>query len=696
MLQSQIISKQLLPRRFLGKVSSSKKSNFAFPSRYSTTAAIHRPAASAVAVAVVRNNSEKHTTPSSRYLRDRDIDRYLKDSMSQFLPHAVVRTTSQLDLELGEDDEHSGGGAMALGASWEDNLWKVEEDDDDGLIEEEVFVHTVAPAREAATPEPTTVVQPKPRHRLQHNNKQKSAMELLATFDPQNPPNISDFDSREVALESIQLWLECEAQQEAVSRYQKVIEDARTRNDFSSLSMVQRQIVQWYGPLKEAIEKRQKEFMQGTTVPSGKKFGPFLCTLPAAKLAVIVAHEAVIHSALAGIGTNRHPAVLGVTLTSMAARIGQAVEDELVVHRFLHKRAQDAQQDMKARTAATGFEADVSSVFASQREEPSLFDASNSSVEIDGFDVSVHNNTTHKWSYASSHLKNYLDEISQYQPSAKKRNVTKYAIKRARQVLERDEEWKNSEKVQLGAAMLQILLETATIEDDGRNEMAFTLEKKWVADCKMQSFIAMNDRLYKMIVKDKLESLAATTTRHKPMVVPPKLWTATKDGGYLMLKVDLMRYHGCHTQREAMRNAESSTIFDGLNVLGRVKWRINTRLLEVAQRCWQEDIPLGDIPSRTDLDIPDEPEPPIRPEKKWEKGTEEYDLGVAEYRKYRERLNKYNRARQKNMVRNNMYIVSQYRPRRAIAHLLPLIPRDTGFTISAMLRCPEAGSSRKV
>jgi hypothetical protein len=42
-------------------------------------------------------------------------------------------------------------------------------------------------------------------------------------------------------------------------------------------------------------------------------------------------------------------------------------------------------------------------------------------------------------------------------------------------------------------------------------------------------------------------------------------------------------------------NADLSTVYDGLNALGRVPWKINRRVLAVAQRCWDENIALGDV-----------------------------------------------------------------------------------------------------
>lgn len=100
--------------------------------------------------------------------------------------------------------------------------------------------------------------------------------------------------------------------------------------------------------------------------------------------------------------------------------------------------------------------------------------------------------------------------------------------------------------------------------------------------------------------------------------------------------------------------ADLSTVFDGLNVLGRVPWRINKNILDVAKRCWDDDVALGDIPSRTDFEVPEEPDRPTQPSLlEIEKGTDEYKETLAVYQKYYEARNKFNRIIQKNMVSLN-------------------------------------------
>lgn len=588
---------------------------------------------------------------------DEDVERFTADCMSQFLPNASfpVVHDSRLDLELGEVWNKTTSRANSL---W-DEEHADEEDDDDSI--EEADLTTTADAKPFKQPTPTP-------------EDQISVMQLLAKWDPQNPPRLEEYENRQRALEEFQLWLECEAQQEAVLRYQKVLDSARDRKDYSSLSIVQRQILRWFTPLQEAIHEKQKEYIDSTdheTKPSAKKFGPYICALPPAKLAVIVAHEAVIHAALHKnkSGNSRSGKV---PLVSMCKRLGIAVQEEVVVHRVLHQRFKDAQKEMKKRmqksgsSDSTGFESNISDILKSKEEKdaddttPSFISlhgledempSSQDEKQVDNKKAAKGVNITHKWTYGQSHLKSFIEEINKYRPKSKKRRNAANAVRRAKQAIAKDEEWTLSERVQLGAALFQILQEIATVLEDGNETKAFTLSKNWYQKSKLQTIVTMNDRLVKMIVSDKLQSFDATTTRHKPMIVPPRPWTAADKGGYRMLRVDLMRYHGCHTQREALHASDSSTVFDGLNALGRVKWKINKDVLKVAQQCWDEDIPLGDIPSRTDYDVPPEPERPVPLEPKPEKGTDAYNKSVAEYRKYMERLLKHYRIKQKNMVR---------------------------------------------
>ena len=354
----------------------------------------------------------------------------------------------------------------------------------------------------------------------------RSAAEMLINFDPQCPPQTD-------SLEDLELWLECEAQRESVLKYQNVIDGARERRDYASLNVVQKQILQWYPALKQAIEEEQKSYMMKTKKKKDvNRYGPFLCTLQPEKLAVIVAHESIMHTLQKGEN--------GVSLTSLALRIGSAVEAEVNVQRALHKRLEEASERNKA-LELDGLLGD------SEEESVALADTANlpHGDKEDGETIAHFE----KWMYGPSHLQRFIEEAFSLEPSKKSRIRINHANQRARRILNSEDEWGPSEKLKLGVVLLETLLENATISQNGRQEKAFSHEKRYIGDNKITGRIYLHENLYKLVAQDSFCSLEASTTRYKPMVLPPRDWVGPDDGGYSWLKVDLMRTHGSKLQK---------------------------------------------------------------------------------------------------------------------------------------------------
>ena len=129
-------------------------------------------------------------------------------------------------------------------------------------------------------------------------------------------------------------------------------------------------------------------------------------------------------------------------------------------------------------------------------------------------------------------------------------------------MLDSSESWSSSDKITLGVVLMKLLMETATVDLNGKNkrnrnngddvdygEPAFVHEKIWMNDNNLVGCIKINEDFYRMVVEDKFSSLDAFTTRHKPMVLPPRDWTSPNDGGYMVLDTDFMRTKGCQIQK---------------------------------------------------------------------------------------------------------------------------------------------------
>ena len=100
--------------------------------------------------------------------------------------------------------------------------------------------------------------------------------------------------------------------------------------------------------------------------------------------------------------------------------------------------------------------------------------------------------------------------------------------------------------------------------------------------------------------------------------------------------------------KDAIRNADLSKVFDGLNVLGQIPWKINQHVLDVACKCWDDGIVLGDIPPQVDYEVPPLPD---RMEYRDFKtmGEEEQKSQIEAFRKHKDAITKHLRFKQKNM-----------------------------------------------
>ncbi|KAK9463041.1 uncharacterized protein V1516DRAFT_671811 [Lipomyces oligophaga] len=101
--------------------------------------------------------------------------------------------------------------------------------------------------------------------------------------------------------------------------------------------------------------------------------------------------------------------------------------------------------------------------------------------------------------------------------------------------------------------------------------------------------------------------------KHLPMLVAPKPWTDQANGGYYYTQVSIMRTKGSLEQtlyiKEASRRNILGYVYEGLNVLGRTAWTINSRLFKVITKVWNSGDEFIEIPGKSNvsLKLPEEP-----------------------------------------------------------------------------------------
>ena len=395
-------------------------------------------------------------------------------------------------------------------------------------------------------------------------------------------------------------------------------------------------------------------------------YGPLLCLLPAKKIAVLLAHAALATAISDGSD--------GTKVVSLALMIAGNLEMEINVSRALRVRANERKKYLSSL-----------SVDDDGYVEESL-------VNDDGKDEE---SKVERWVYTATHLQRFMDELSD---ETKTNQVTVRPAKvrkRCREILlsegftyDGDEkrevtmsdftEWTPVEKVKLGAALIQILMDHAMYSPTpNRNktpaEPAFRYIRRRVGEDKYAGFVAVHPKLHHDAVEAEFSPSSSfvtpstlTNSRVQPMVVKPRDWTGINDGGYETVKIDFMRTRHCKTQKvsavkdsaqqiltrvviqSALQRADLSKVFDGLNVLGRIPWKINQTVLDAALKCWEDEIVVGDIPSRRDYEVPPAPEP--LPYQNWDALSDhEKDDQMDLLRKYKGTLLRHNRFKQRNM-----------------------------------------------
>lgn len=99
------------------------------------------------------------------------------------------------------------------------------------------------------------------------------------------------------------------------------------------------------------------------------------------------------------------------------------------------------------------------------------------------------------------------------------------------------------------------------------------------------------------------------TARYLPMLVPPRLWTGIVNGGYLKLRTKIMRQRDSAWQMDCVQRGEIGDIFTALNHMAEVPWVINKEVLNVVLQVWEDGGNFGDLPTRTDIPLPDQNSP---------------------------------------------------------------------------------------
>eukprot|EP00615_Pteridomonas_danica_P004085 CAMPEP_0114332208 /NCGR_PEP_ID=MMETSP0101-20121206/2927_1 /TAXON_ID=38822 ORGANISM="Pteridomonas danica, Strain PT" /NCGR_SAMPLE_ID=MMETSP0101 /ASSEMBLY_ACC=CAM_ASM_000211 /LENGTH=791 /DNA_ID=CAMNT_0001462801 /DNA_START=303 /DNA_END=2678 /DNA_ORIENTATION=- len=178
-----------------------------------------------------------------------------------------------------------------------------------------------------------------------------------------------------------------------------------------------------------------------------------------------------------------------------------------------------------------------------------------------------------------------------------KGNATRSINMRARQALENGE-WTNDIVAKFGAILIKLFLETAK-DFDGTPSFSHRLD--FISHKEKIGNIVANENIMEQLSSWEIKNIHP---KFLPMLVPPIPWDKHNRGGFLKLHAKFMRTKGSKFQTQVLTRAPLERVFEGLNSLGKLEWKINKPVLEACQEAWRLKLPLGELPPQVDFPLP--------------------------------------------------------------------------------------------
>ncbi|KAL3525808.1 hypothetical protein ACH5RR_014180 [Cinchona calisaya] len=365
-------------------------------------------------------------------------------------------------------------------------------------------------------------------------------------------------------LKRRQVKVETEAWEQAANEYKELLNDMCKNKLAPNLPYMKSLFLGWFEPLCSKIAAEQELCRLGK---SKAAYAKYFHQLPADMMSVITMHKLM---GLLMTGGEHGSA----RVVQAACLIGDAVEQEIRIHKFLEKtKKKKVNEDKKMK--------------GDENETPSV------------------NQEQEKLRRTVTNL------------------MKKQKLRAVQQIVKAQDDsrpWGPDVKAKVGSHLIELLLQTAYIQSPSDQ----------LADCPPDirpAFIHTSrtvtketksaSRRYGIIQCDPLVLKGLEkTARHMvipymPMLVPPVKWTGYDKGGHLFLPSYVMRTHGSRQQREAVKRApikQLQPVYEALDTLGSIKWRVNKRVLGVIDRIWASGGRLGGLVDRSNIPLPEQPD----------------------------------------------------------------------------------------
>eukprot|EP00012_Vannella_robusta_P013192 CAMPEP_0206208796 /NCGR_PEP_ID=MMETSP0166-20121206/16501_1 /ASSEMBLY_ACC=CAM_ASM_000260 /TAXON_ID=95228 /ORGANISM="Vannella robusta, Strain DIVA3 518/3/11/1/6" /LENGTH=973 /DNA_ID=CAMNT_0053630019 /DNA_START=211 /DNA_END=3129 /DNA_ORIENTATION=- len=174
-------------------------------------------------------------------------------------------------------------------------------------------------------------------------------------------------------------------------------------------------------------------------------------------------------------------------------------------------------------------------------------------------------------------------------------------------------EWDSTVNVKVGSSLVALLIENAKVECKGDDLFdvgdlpAFTHEI--IHSRKRQKgVIRAHEEVMAQLDPGSCEETLSSSYHAKlmPMYVAPKAWESSRSSPYLHADAKLMRTYSA-SQEHTLKVADLTDVCELLTILGKVPWRINSRVYDVVNEGWNRGGNLPYVPGKQSIRSPTPP-----------------------------------------------------------------------------------------
>ncbi|KAL6766761.1 hypothetical protein ACKKBG_A37250 [Auxenochlorella protothecoides x Auxenochlorella symbiontica] len=431
-----------------------------------------------------------------------------------------------------------------------------------------------------------------------------------------------------------QVVLETRAVEAAAARYRRDLAAAVQRGEGANLPASRRLLLRWYAPLVDAIKEEQRKIYMREVQVDRTVYGPFLLLLEPQQLAVIAMH-CTLHAIMELGGTNPEIVVPGQTrVTRLAVTIGRMIENQVnleKVQSICRKHAKANREVAALYAEGEDLRAKLTQGGRLEPEEWSRWRQLGAMLEELG---EVQPLDHLDWFVPGEKLGQRLERLpAMWSGGGPIGQGTRRLMSAVKKALDPEdlEAWRGETHAKVGAALINLILGTCTVDLPGRGPggepravPAFWHRLELAADgsasaasrgagsLKRYGVLCAHEEVLKRVQPSHM--VEAFIPQYVPMLIKPVPWQRHDRGGHVTLRNNVMRLRGSHLQSEMLARADQdmvngrgpglSKVYEALNALGETPWQTNVPVHRVAEALWGLGGGVCDVPRRMNYTVP--------------------------------------------------------------------------------------------